>query len=36
MQILLEYWVIIVLDDIGFDLYIASLSEVAPHDHKGV
>lgn len=36
MQILLEDWVIIVLDDVGFDLNIYSLSEVAPHDHIGV
>ena len=33
MQILLENGVIIIFDDISFDLYIASLSELAPHDH---
>jgi hypothetical protein len=36
MQILLEDWVIIVFNDVGFDLYIASLSQLAPHNHKWV
>ena len=36
MQILLEDWVIIILDDVGFDLNIASLGKLAPNHHKGV
>ena len=36
MQILLEDGVIIVLDDVSFNLYIASFSELAPHYHIGV